>query len=103
MGGVCSGGAIKCTKSATAEHEKTTGFSGKLKSTGNFGKLKNDNSTTYPDNTDAFEKAPDNLNDSGELNLSISQELKSATPARKPVNKVANYVQRCVCARLHFI
>ncbi|CAI9755907.1 unnamed protein product [Fraxinus pennsylvanica] len=81
MGGVCSGGTVKCSKSAEVDH------SGKLKSTGNFGKLKNDNSTTYPDNTDTFEKAPGNLYDSGELNLSISQELKSATPARKPANK----------------
>ncbi|KAL2538201.1 hypothetical protein Fot_19592 [Forsythia ovata] len=87
MGGVCSGGTVKSSMSAEVEHDKTSRFSGKLKSIGSFGKLKNDNSTTYPDNMDGFEKAPHNLYDSGELNLSISQELKPSTPARKPANK----------------
>ncbi|CAA2961100.1 Hypothetical predicted protein [Olea europaea subsp. europaea] len=87
MGGVCSGGTIKSCKSTEVEHDKSSGFSGKLKSIGSFGKLKNDNSTTYPDNTDAFTKEPGNLYDSGELNFSISQELKPSTPARKLANK----------------
>ncbi|CAA3016827.1 Hypothetical predicted protein [Olea europaea subsp. europaea] len=87
MGGVCSGGTIKSCKSTEVEHDKTSGFSGKLKSIGSFRKLKNDNSTTYPDNTDAFTKDPGNLYDSGELNFSISQELKPSTPARKLANK----------------
>lgn len=102
MGGVCSGGTIKSCKSTEVEHDKSSGFSGKLKSIGSFGKLKNDNSTTYPDNTDAFTKEPGNLYDSGELNFSISQELKPSTPARKLANKVSNNVQDvfmllCIC------
>ncbi|KAK6115217.1 hypothetical protein DH2020_007486 [Rehmannia glutinosa] len=55
---------------------------------GSFGKQKkNDDSYTYPDEIDVFDKAPDNLYDSGELHLSISRELKASTPARTPANK----------------
>ncbi|KAI3464826.1 hypothetical protein Pfo_021489 [Paulownia fortunei] len=89
MGGVCSGGTVKKSRrSIEVEHEKMSGFSGKLKSMGSFGKQKkNGDSYTYPDEIDVFEKAPHNLYDSGELNLSISRELKSSTPARTPANK----------------
>ncbi|KAK6115200.1 hypothetical protein DH2020_007469 [Rehmannia glutinosa] len=89
MGGVCSGGTVKKSrKSVEIEHEKSSGFSGKLKSMGSFGKQKkNDDSYTYPDEIDVFDKAPDNLYDSGELHLSISRELKASTPARTPANK----------------
>ncbi|KAL0438411.1 UNVERIFIED_CONTAM: protein PSK SIMULATOR 2 [Sesamum latifolium] len=90
MGGVCSGGTVKKSrKSVEVEHEKSSGFSGKLKSMGSFGKKKNnDDSYTYHDEIDVFEKGPhNNLYDSGELNLSISRELKPSTPARTPANK----------------
>ncbi|KAK4429387.1 protein PSK SIMULATOR 2 [Sesamum alatum] len=89
MGGVCSGGTVKKSrKSVEVEHEKSSGFSGKLKSMGSFGKKKNnDDSYTYHDEIDVFEKGPHNLYDSGELNLSISRELKPSTPARTPANK----------------
>ncbi|KAL0314568.1 UNVERIFIED_CONTAM: protein PSK SIMULATOR 2 [Sesamum angustifolium] len=90
MGGVCSGGTVKKSrKSVEVEHEKSSGFSGKLKSIGSFGKKKNnDDSYTYHDEIDVFEKGPhNNLYDSGELNLSISRELKPSTPARTPANK----------------
>lgn len=98
MGGVCSGGTVKKNrKSVDAEHVKSSGFSGKLKSVGSFGKQKNnDDSYTYPD--DFFEKAPHNLYDSGELNLSISRELKSSTPARTPANKVCFVYMNVQCA-----
>ncbi|KAK6115207.1 hypothetical protein DH2020_007476 [Rehmannia glutinosa] len=94
MGGVCSGGTVKKSrKSVEIEHEKSSGFSGKLKSMGSFGKQKkNDDSYTYPDEIDVFDKAPDNLYDSGELHLSISRELKASTPARTPANKNRPYV-----------
>lgn len=89
MGGVCSGGTVKRSrKSVEVEHEKRSGFSGKLKSMGSFAKQKNNSdSYTYPDEIDVFEKAPHNLFDSGEL--SFSRELKSSTPARTPANKVS--------------
>ncbi|KAK4390800.1 protein PSK SIMULATOR 2 [Sesamum angolense] len=90
MGGVCSGGTVKKSrKSVEVEHEKSSGFSGKLKSIGSFGKKKNnDDSYTYHDEIDVFEKGPhNNLYDSGELNMSISRELKPSTPARTPANK----------------
>ncbi|KAL0351752.1 UNVERIFIED_CONTAM: protein PSK SIMULATOR 2 [Sesamum calycinum] len=93
MGGVCSGGTVKKSrKSVEVEHEKSSGFSGKLKSIGSFGKKKNnDDSYTYHDEIDVFEKGPhNNLYDSGELNLSISRELKPSTPARTPANKTEN-------------
>lgn len=91
MGAVCSGGTLKETqKSNGDEVEKGSGFSGKLKSVASLGKLKkrNDDSYSYADEIDVFEKAPRNLFDSGELHLSISQELKPSTPARAPPNKV---------------
>ncbi|KAI3460406.1 hypothetical protein Pfo_017069 [Paulownia fortunei] len=86
MGAVCSGGTInKSKKSVEVGHEKSSRFSGKLKSMGSFGKQNNhDDSYTYPDEIDIFEKAPHNLyDDSGELHLWISRELKRSTPANK--------------------
>lgn len=90
MGAVCSGGTLKKSRKAEeAGYEKSTGFSGRLKSMGSFGKQKNhDDSYSYPAEIDVFEKAPHNLYDSGDLHLSISQELKPSTPARIPANKV---------------
>ncbi|KAL2468238.1 hypothetical protein Fot_51763 [Forsythia ovata] len=90
MGGVCSGGTVKKktnNKSLEVEQEKTSGFSGKLKPMGSFGKKNNDELYAYPDEMDGFEKGRRNLYDSGELYLSISQELKPSTPARTPANK----------------
>ncbi|CAA3021486.1 Hypothetical predicted protein [Olea europaea subsp. europaea] len=90
MGGVCSGGTVKKktnNKSLEVEQEKASGFSGKLKPMGSFGKKKNDDSYAYPDEMDGFEKGQPNLYDSGELYLSISRELKPSTPARTPANK----------------
>ncbi|KAL3505404.1 hypothetical protein ACH5RR_035245 [Cinchona calisaya] len=92
MGGVCSSGMSK-RRNDKSEHEVgnhdhqnkfSSGFSGKLKSGKNSGgKQQNkidDSSYAYPD-FDAFEKSS-NLYDSGELQLSISKELKASTPAR---------------------
>ncbi|XP_022873212.1 uncharacterized protein LOC111392176 [Olea europaea var. sylvestris] len=90
MGGVCSGGTAKKktnNKSLEVEQEKASGFSGKLKPMGSFGKRKNDDYYPYPDEMDGFEKGQPNLYDSGELYLSISRELKSSTPARTPATK----------------
>ncbi|XP_051139487.1 protein PSK SIMULATOR 2-like [Andrographis paniculata] len=92
MGGACSKKASKeKKKSAEVGPEKASGFSGKLKSMSSFGKQKqkNDDSYTYSDEVDVFEKAPpQKLFDSGELHLSISRELKPSTPARAPAQKV---------------
>ncbi|XP_027149732.1 uncharacterized protein LOC113750023 [Coffea eugenioides] len=93
MGGVCSNGINKrsINKSELEErnhehHDKSSGFSGKLKSgKSSGGKQQNkidDSSHAYPD-FDAFEKTS-NLYDSGELQLSFSRELKPSTPARTP-------------------
>ncbi|KAG8377930.1 hypothetical protein BUALT_Bualt08G0084900 [Buddleja alternifolia] len=95
MGGVCSGGTIKKSRRSIEDENDVkssgSGFSGKLKSMGSFAKHKKnyEDSYTYPDEIDdAFEKAPrDLLFDSGELNLSISRELKASTPARTPAHK----------------
>ncbi|XP_073305941.1 protein PSK SIMULATOR 2-like [Primulina huaijiensis] len=94
MGAVCSGGTVKRNlKSREVEHEKSSGFSGKLKSIGSFGKQKNcDDSYAYPDEVEVCEKAPRNLYDSGELHLSISCELKPSTPARTPANKQPSFL-----------
>ncbi|KAL0323196.1 UNVERIFIED_CONTAM: protein PSK SIMULATOR 2 [Sesamum angustifolium] len=89
MGAVCSGGTLKKSRKADeVGYEKSSGFSGKLKSMGSFGKHKNhDDSYSYPAEIDVFEKAPHELYNSGELRFSISQELKPSTPARIPANK----------------
>ncbi|KAK4387453.1 protein PSK SIMULATOR 2 [Sesamum angolense] len=90
MGAVCSGGTLKKSRKADeVGYEKSSGFSGKLKSMGSFGKHKNhDDSYSYPAEIDVFEKAPHELYNSGELRFSISQELKPSTPARIPANKM---------------
>ncbi|CAK9178411.1 unnamed protein product [Ilex paraguariensis] len=82
MGGVCSGGI---TKQKPEIRNNNSGFSGKLKSMSSFGKQK-DYSYSYPD-MDVFEKTT-NLYDSGELQFSISRELKPSTPARAGATKV---------------
>lgn len=90
MGGVCSSGAGKKRNNKLEvedlhqDHvEKTSGFSGKLKSAKSFVKKQNknnDSSYKYPD-LESFEKTS-NLYDSAELRFSISRELKPSTPAR---------------------
>ncbi|XAR64199.1 hypothetical protein NMG60_11024451 [Bertholletia excelsa] len=81
MGGVCSGGTMK---PKPEYQEKRSGFSGKLTSVGSIGKRKNDSHATSE--TDVFEKTTPSYYDSGELNLSISRELNSSTPARTGQN-----------------
>lgn len=93
MGGVCSGGTVRRNRRhVDVEHVKSSGFSGKLKSVGSFGKQKrkneDDDSFTFPDEVDGFKKAPRGLFDSGELFPSMSSELKSSTPARTSAYKV---------------
>lgn len=99
MGGVCSGGTVKKSRrSVEDEHVKTSGFSGKLKSIGSFGKpKKNDDSYAYPDEGDVFEKAPHKLFDSGELHFPISRELKSSTPARTHHHRVCSACMNVLC------
>ncbi|KZV20133.1 hypothetical protein F511_00990 [Dorcoceras hygrometricum] len=94
MGAVCSGGTVKRNrKSREVEQEKSSGFSGKLKSIGSFAKQKScDDSYAYPDEIDVCDKAPRKLYDSGELHLSISCELKPSTPARAPANKQPSFL-----------
>ncbi|KAL8059224.1 hypothetical protein ABFX02_03G071900 [Erythranthe guttata] len=92
MGGVCSGGTVKKSRRRTVEveDEKRSGFSGKLKSIGSFGKQNKNNdedSYTYPDESDVFEKAPRNLFDSGELNMTIAREFKLSAQAKTAANK----------------
>ncbi|KAL0432346.1 UNVERIFIED_CONTAM: protein PSK SIMULATOR 2 [Sesamum latifolium] len=89
MGAVCSGGTLKKSRKADeVGYEKSSGFSGKLKSMGSLGKHKNhDDSYSYPAEIDVFEKASHDLYNPGELRFSISQELKPSTPARIPANK----------------
>ncbi|GER57021.1 electron transport complex protein RnfA, partial [Striga asiatica] len=90
MGAVCSAGTVKKSRKPTdSEQEKSSGFSGKLKSIGSFGRhKKSDDPYTYTDEIDVFRK--ENLYDSGELHLSISRELKASTPMRTPANKVGS-------------
>ncbi|KAA8537514.1 hypothetical protein F0562_027122 [Nyssa sinensis] len=82
MGGVCSGGTMK---SKTEFQEKSSGFSGKLKSLKGFGKQEEE-PYSYPEK-DRFEKTPHSF-DSGDLRLSISRELKPSTPTRTGPTKV---------------
>lgn len=77
-------------------HNSESGFSGKLKSMGSVGKMKKRNnkeedegeedlssSYSYSTDFDGFEKKrTPHIFDSGELNFSISRELKPSTPAR---------------------
>lgn len=76
MGAVCSGGA---TKKSVKAGGKTTGFSGKLKSTKSFSKQK-ENSRPY-----SYRDQSDYGND--QFPLSISRELKP-TPIKTRINKV---------------
>lgn len=98
MGGVCSSGTVK-PKDEYRE-VKSSGFSGKLKSMGSFGgkhkkddKKDDDSYLSYPD-VDVFEKKS-NLYDSGELQVSISRELKPSTPARTGTTMV--FSTPCIC------
>lgn len=95
MGGVCSGGTVRRNRRhVDVEHVKSSGFSGKLKSVGSFGKQKrrnedeDDDEFSFPGEVDGFKKAPRGLFDSGELFPSMSSELKSSTPARTSAYKV---------------
>lgn len=89
----------KNRRSVDVEHVKNSGFSGKLKSVGSFGKpnKNNDDSYAYPDEDDVFEKAPHKLFDSGELHFPISRELKSSTPARAHHHKVCSANMNVLC------
>lgn len=95
MGGVCSRGTVRRNrKSVDVEHAKSSGFSGKLKSVGSFGKQKknnDDDSFPYPEELDDVKKAPRRLFDSGELYPSMPYELKSST-ARTPPNKTPSFL-----------
>uniref|UniRef100_A0A5B6ZDQ4 Uncharacterized protein n=1 Tax=Davidia involucrata TaxID=16924 RepID=A0A5B6ZDQ4_DAVIN len=84
MGGVCSGGTMKLPKPEF--QEKSSGFSGKLKSMKSFGGKQKEKPHSYPD-MDVFERMPQNY-DSGELRLSISRELKPSTPTRTGPTKM---------------
>lgn len=90
MGGMCSGGTMKKRSSLEEEYrEKSSGFSGKLKSIKSFSKQTDDNSyEEYPPDVEVFEKKMHHPFDSGELRLSISSEFKPSTPVRTVANKV---------------
>lgn len=86
-------------KSVDVEHAKSSGFSGKLKSVGSFGKQKknnDDDSFSFPEELDDLKKAPRRLFDSGELYPSMPYELKSST-ARTPANKVCRVFMNVQC------
>lgn len=85
MGAVCAGGTVR--NRSEVLQERSSGSSKKLKSMRSF--LNEDNnaaSNEYPDM--GTTGRTHNLYDSGELHLSISRELKPATPARTGTNKV---------------
>lgn len=94
MGGVCTTGVNKQSSRdievlQLEDHEKSSGFSGKLKAKKISGGRQNkidDSSYKYPD-LDSFEHPP-NIFDSSELRLSISREFKPSTPARTASNMV---------------
>lgn len=84
MGGVCAGGTGK----RNLEHgddNKTSGFSGKLKTMKSFGKHK-ENSQTHA--IGKYSGNPSYDYDSGELPFSFSSELKQSTLARTVATKV---------------
>ncbi|KAM7514059.1 hypothetical protein LguiA_003642 [Lonicera macranthoides] len=89
MGGMCSGGTMKKRSSSEEEYrERSSGFSGKLKSLNSFSKQTGDNSyEEYPPEVEFFEKKMHHPFDSGELRLSISNEFKPSTPVRTIANK----------------
>ncbi|XP_048332040.1 protein PSK SIMULATOR 2 [Ziziphus jujuba] len=83
MGGVCAGGTGK----RNLEHgddNKTSGFSGKLKTMKSFGKHK-ENSQTHA--IGKYSGNPSYDYDSGELPFSFSSELKQSTLARTVATK----------------
>ncbi|PQQ21570.1 uncharacterized protein Pyn_14927 [Prunus yedoensis var. nudiflora] len=86
MGGVCSGGASAKRNIDINNGEKTSRFSGKLKSIKSFGKQKENSNSSYPDAI--APRITPNRFDSGELRSSISRELKPSTPARTGASKV---------------
>ncbi|KAA8528756.1 hypothetical protein F0562_036111 [Nyssa sinensis] len=82
MGGVCTAGTMKRKPEF---QEKSSGFSGKLKSMNSFGKQEEPYDTSE---MDVFEKMPQSY-DTGELPLSISRELKPSVPTRTGPTKVS--------------
>lgn len=79
MGGVCSAGTKE--RNTKLEQKTTTGFSGKLKSKRSFGKQKgNSDSHSHANGSDS-DKARQ-WDDSGDLGLQFSRELKPSPPAR---------------------
>ncbi|KAK5831645.1 Polyribonucleotide nucleotidyltransferase [Gossypium arboreum] len=84
MGGVCSSGTKE--RNTKLEQKTTTGFSGKLKSKRSFGKQKGNSDSHSNANGSGSDKARQ-WDDSGDLGLQISRELKSSTPARIAFSK----------------
>ncbi|KAG4200046.1 hypothetical protein ERO13_A05G186300v2 [Gossypium hirsutum] len=84
MGGVCSSGTKELN--TKLEQKTTTGFSGKLKSKRSFGKQKGNSDSHSNANGSGSDKARQ-WDDSGDLGLQISRELKSSTPARIAFSK----------------
>lgn len=83
MGGVCSGGTGK----RNLEHgeDKTSGFSGKLKTVKSFGKHKEN---SQPRAIAKYSGNSPHDYDSGELRFSFSSDVKQSTPARTVATKV---------------
>ncbi|KAM1012314.1 hypothetical protein ACFX2C_042576 [Malus domestica] len=85
MGGVCSGG-VSGEENPDHGGGKSAGFSGKLKSVRSIGKNKENSSPSFSEGI-APRKTPNRF-DSGELQSSVSRELKPSTPARTATSKV---------------
>ncbi|XP_019152952.1 PREDICTED: uncharacterized protein LOC109149576 isoform X1 [Ipomoea nil] len=86
MGAVCAGGTVRDRSEVLKE--RSSGSSKKLKSMKSFlNEDINADSNEYPDMGTMGRTHNHNLYDSGELHLSISRELKPATPARTGTNK----------------
>ncbi|KAA3488939.1 DUF668 family protein [Gossypium australe] len=84
MGGVCSSGTKE--QNTKLEQKTTTGFSGKFKSKRSFGKKKGNSDSHSHANCSGSDKARQ-WDDSGDLGLQFSRELKSSTPARIAFSK----------------
>ncbi|PPD84331.1 hypothetical protein GOBAR_DD18739 [Gossypium barbadense] len=84
MGGVCSSGTKE--RNTKLEQKTTTGFSGKLKSKRSFGKQKGNSDSHSHANGSGSDKTRQ-WDDSGDLGLQFSRELKSSTPARIAFSK----------------
>ncbi|KAG8494280.1 hypothetical protein CXB51_011603 [Gossypium anomalum] len=84
MGAVCSSGTKE--RNTRLEQKTTTGFSGKLKSKRSFGKQKGNSDSHSHANGSGSDKARQ-WDDSGDLGLQFSRELKSSTPARIAFSK----------------